>query len=81
MKESTDAEQAAALVRRVAGMSDDAIAAAIGSNHPANLETKEVFEADELALSLLRGRFGKRDIVNVIRWVLMGCPTYPEEPS
>ena len=81
MKESTDAEQAAALVRRVAGMSDDAIAAAIESSHPSNLEMSTSFAADELALSLIRRRFGKRDIVNVIRWVLMGCPTYPEEPS
>lgn len=81
MKESTDAEQAAALVRRVAGMTEVDVAYAVEHNHPSRLETQESYAADDLAMRLIHGRYGKRDIVNLLRWVLMGCPTYPEEPS
>jgi hypothetical protein len=56
-------------------MSAEEIQSAIDANHPAHNEsTHEHLEADELAMRLIHGRHGKREIVNLLRWVMMGAP-------
>lgn len=59
------------LVRRVNRMSDEEIAAAIDASHP--IETG-VTEADTLAMKLVGSRHGKRDLVDLVRWLLIGAP-------
>lgn len=55
-------------------MSRPEVQAAIDKSHPCELETKESLKADELAMELIHGRHEKREIVNMLRWVIMGCP-------
>lgn len=64
-----------AMVSITAKMTDQEVQAAIDTCHPCELETDESYAADALAMALIHGRHGKREIVNMIRWVLMGCPT------
>jgi len=70
------------LVRRIASMGEADIQSAIDSNHPALDEsTHDHLEADELAMRLIHGRHGKREIVNLLRWVMMGAPNAPAMPT
>ncbi len=62
------------LVDRVSKMSNVGIASAISHNHPVEEPTAENYSADTLAMRLIHGRHDKREIVNLIRWCLMGCP-------
>lgn len=51
-----------------------AIHEAIEATHPWRMETPESYAADALAMELIHKRHDKREIVNLIRWCLMGCP-------
>ncbi len=66
-----------AVVDRVTAMAWDklAIHEAIEATHPCCIETPESYAADALAMELIHKRHDKREIVNLIRWCLMGCPT------
>jgi hypothetical protein len=68
-------------------MGEAEIQRAIDASHPveqiadmSNLETQRCLEADALAMNLMTGRHGKRDIVNMIRWILMGAPNETSSP-
>jgi len=63
------------LVTKAAKMTRPEVQAAIDACHPCTLETDESYAADALAMELIHGRHDKRAIVNMIRWVLMGCPS------
>ena len=67
---------ACSVVDRVTAMAWDklAIHEAIEATHPCRAETPESYQADALALELIHKRHDKREIVNLIRWCLMGCP-------
>lgn len=67
-------------LQAVRKMSREERQAAIDACHPTTLETEEAMAADALAMDLLHGRHDKRDIVNLIRWTLMGCPI-PTNPN
>lgn len=63
------------IVRRIASMSEAEIQSAIDANHPAlDNATHDHLEADGLAMRLIHGKHGKREIVNLLRWVMMGAP-------
>jgi hypothetical protein len=64
------------VVDRVTAMAWDkmAIHEAIEATHPCRMETPESYAADALAMELIRKRHDKREIVNLIRWCLLGCP-------
>jgi hypothetical protein len=77
-----------ALVRRIAGMTREAMQASINASHPVeqiadlgNVETQRCLEADALAMSLIQGKHDKREIVNMIRWILMGAPNTPNNQT
>jgi hypothetical protein len=61
------------------------VAEAIAASHPTEMEMPEVYGADELAMDLIHGRHSKREIVNLLRWALMNCPShtsdYPDNNS
>jgi hypothetical protein len=63
------------LVNKAAKMTRPQVQSAIDACHPCTLETDESYAADALAMELIHGRHDKREIVNMIRWVLMGCPS------
>jgi|LakMenE18May11ns_1017448.scaffolds.fasta_scaffold9853876_2 hypothetical protein len=63
------------LVSKAAKMTRSQVQSAIDACHPCTLETDESYAADALAMELIHGRHDKREIVNMIRWVLMGCPS------
>jgi len=69
-------ETACSVVDRVTAMAWDklAIHEAIEATHPCRMETPESYAADALAMELIHKRHDKREIVNLIRWCLMGCP-------
>ena len=64
------------VVDRVTAIAWDklAIHEAIEATHPCRAETPESYAADALAMELIHKRHDKREIVNLIRWCLMGCP-------
>jgi len=62
------------VIERVAGMDKLAVYEAIEATHPCIMEMPEVYLADALAMELIQKRHDKREIVNLIRWCLMGCP-------
>ena len=64
-----------ATVMRVRAMSPEDVDAAIAANHPVEVETGKCYIADALAMDLIHARHEKREIVNLLRWVLMGCPS------
>lgn len=68
------------VVDRVTTMAWDklAIHEAIEATHPCRAETPESYAADALAMELIHKRHDKREIVNLIRWCLMGCPPNAE---
>ena len=81
MTECRDASRSMAsapcsVVDRVTAMAWDklAIHEAIEATHPCRMETPGSYQADALAMELIRKRHDKREIVNLIRWCLMGCP-------
>jgi hypothetical protein len=69
------------VVDRVTAIAWDklAIQEAIEATHPCRMETHESYASDALAMELIHKRHDKREIVNLIRWCLMGCP--PNENS
>lgn len=64
----------ASMRERVRSMTRPEVQAAIDACHPCFVETPESYDADILAMELIHQRHDKRVIVNMIRWVLMGCP-------
>ncbi len=62
------------LVERVKDLSPRQVKDAIDKSHPVDRDDDQTYAADELAMGLIHGRHDKRDIVNLIRWCLMGCP-------
>ncbi len=69
------------LLERVKLMTPEDVAAAIEATHPVTLDTDEGYQLDTLAMWLIHGRHDKREIVNLIRWCLMGCPPIPAVPD
>jgi hypothetical protein len=67
------------LVSKTAKMTRPEVQAAIDACHPCTLETDDAYAADALAMELIHGRHDKREIVNMIRWALMGCPSENDE--
>lgn len=65
-----------ATVQRVGRMTGKDVAESIAASHPTEMEMPEVYGADELAMDLIHGRHSKREIVNLLRWALMGCPSH-----
>jgi uncharacterized protein (DUF342 family) len=65
---------ACSVALRVAGMDRLEVHEAIEATHPCRMETPESYAADALAMELIHKRHDKREIVNLIRWCLMGCP-------
>ena len=68
-----------ATVTRVSAMKPEDVAAAIAASHPVEVETGKCYIADALAMDLIHGRHEKREIVNLLRWVLMGCPSHTDK--
>ncbi len=80
--ESTYSAVFSELVARVGKMSREEVQLAIDASHPVeqiadigNEATQRCLDADALAMELIHGRLEKRDIVNMLRWALMGCPS------
>jgi len=74
-------EEWQARVDRVACMCRDDVASAIAAHSPWESKGHDVCAADDLAMTLIHLRHDKREIVNLIRWCLMGCPQPPEGGS
>lgn len=55
-------------------MSNEEIQRAIDATHPETLDTSRSLAADHLAMMLIHNRHGKREIVNLIRWLLLDSP-------
>lgn len=62
------------LVKRVSRMNGDEISAAIEASHPMETEESGVMDADALAMHLVGARHEKRELVNLVRWLLIGAP-------
>jgi hypothetical protein len=62
------------LVKRVSRMNGDEITAAIEASHPMETEEAGVMDADALAMHLVGARHEKRELVNLVRWLLIGAP-------
>lgn len=58
---------------RIAKMSNEEIQQAIDASHPETLETSRCLAADQLAMMLIHNRHEKREIVNLIRWLLLSA--------
>ncbi len=43
----------------------------ITASHPMELDTPEGFAADMLAMTLVGERHSKRDLVNLVRWLIL----------
>lgn len=43
----------------------------ITRSHPMELNTTEAFAADKLAMELVGERYAKRDLVNLVRWLIL----------
>ena len=61
-------------VVRVSKMSNEDINRAIDASHPEELDTATSRAADQLAMMLIHNRHEKREIVNLLRWCLLGFP-------
>lgn len=68
------AARGSALVKRVSRMNGEEIAAAIEASHPMETEEAGVMDADSLAMHLVGARHEKRELVNLVRWLLIGAP-------
>ena len=64
----------ASLVKRVSRMTGDEINAAIDASHPMETGEAGVMDADALAMHLVGARYEKRELVNLVRWLLIGAP-------
>lgn len=61
-------------LREIDALSPEQIQSRIDACHPCKLETDEAYQADFVAMKLIQGRHEKREIVNLLRWLLMGRP-------
>ena len=52
----------------------DEINAAIDASHPMEPGEAGVMDADALAMHLVGARYEKRELVNLVRWLLIGAP-------
>ena len=68
------AHGSAHLVKRVSRMNGDEISAAIEASHPMETGEAGVMAADALAMHLVGARHEKRELVNLVRWLLIGAP-------
>lgn len=48
----------------------------IKASHPVRLDTKKAYDADAIAMALVGERHAKRDLVNLVRWLLLGGAEY-----
>lgn len=44
---------------------------AINESHPTRIDTEAAYSADAMAMKLIGERHGKRDLVNLVRWLIM----------
>ena len=58
-------------ITRISKMSNEEIQRAIDATHPETMDTSRSLAADQLAMMLIHNRQGKREIVNLIRWLLL----------
>ena len=65
---------AGSAITRILKMSYEEIQRAIDATHPEALDTSRSIDADELAMMLVHNRHGKREIVNLIRWIILDSP-------
>ncbi len=79
--DSQNAERWFERVERISRMQDDEIAAAIEASHPVENKEAGVMDADALAMQLIRNRYEKRDLVNLVRWLLIGAPSKEKSPQ
>ena len=62
------------LIDRVSHIPPNIVAQRIDQSHPVITDSEKSLKADALAMNLIHGRHEKRELVNLIRWCLMGCP-------
>jgi hypothetical protein len=68
------------MIDLVSGSSDKAVEEAIQASHPETdlvrpaVASKDCLAADGLAMKLVHQRHAKRDLVNLVRWLLLGTP-------
>ena len=43
----------------------------IDKSHPCRTDNEKSYEADSMAMKLVGERHGKRDLVNLVRWLIM----------
>jgi len=43
----------------------------ITKSHPVRTDTHAAYSADDMAMKLVGERHGKRDLVNLVRWLIM----------
>lgn len=68
------------LIPRLLNMTADQISAGIADSHPegpvwSESDSTTALDADAVAMELIHGRHDKREIVNLVRWLLMGAPS------
>ena len=73
-------EQAYETVKRVVGMKCGEITDAIDESLTTS-DSPLVIAADDLAMGLVGARHSKRDLVDLVRWLLLGAPTKPSPKS
>ena len=47
----------------------------IDATHPATMDTDEAYLAESIAMELVSERYYKRDLVDLVRWLLMDGST------
>ncbi len=47
----------------------------IKESHPTRLDTDDAYNADEIAMKLVGERQSKRDLVNLVRWLILDNST------
>ena len=65
---------ACSAITRISKMSNEEIQRAIDATHPETLDSSRSLAADQLAMVLIHNRHGKREIVDLIRWLLLDSP-------
>jgi len=43
----------------------------IEDSHPVMIDTMQAYSADEMAMKLVGERMGKRELVNLVRWLIL----------
>ena len=66
------------LVKRISRLSCEEIAAAIDASHPVETDDANLLHADALAMRLVGARHDKRELVNIVRWLLLKAPNDPK---